>query len=138
MADAFFARWQVSPPEAGLDYFAKAHAALNEAMRQDPLSPSRYRRLGEFYLAKFARSQDVADATAAADALERAVDMYPTEASLRSECATALYQAGKPAEARSQAQKALELDESNHHWGHTDRYLPDATVARLRQLAAGT
>jgi len=64
--------------------------------------------------------------------------MYPTEASLRSECATAFFQAGKPAEAKRQAQKALELDESNHRWGHTDRYLPDATVTRLRQLAAGT
>jgi tetratricopeptide (TPR) repeat protein len=138
LADAFFARWQATPPGAGLDYFAKAHAALNNAMLQDPLNFSRYRRLGEFYLAKFARSQDPADAKAAADAFERAVDMYPTEASLRSECATALMQAGKPAEARSQAQKALELDESNHHWGHTDRYLPDATAARLRQLAAGT
>ena len=137
LADAFFARWQETPPRAGLDYFAKAHAALNEATRQDPLNPTRYRRLGEFYLEKFARSQDPADAKAAADAFERAVDMYPTEASLQSECATALFQAGKPAEARSHAQKALELDESNHHWGHTDRYLPDATVARLRQLAAG-
>jgi Flp pilus assembly protein TadD len=102
------------------------------------LNFSRYRRLGEFYLAKFARSQDPSDAKAGADALERAVDMYPTEASLRSECATALFQAGKPAEAKSQAQKALELDESNHRRGHTDRYLPDATLARLRQLAAGS
>ena len=72
------------------------------------------------------------------EALERAVDMYPTEASLRNECATALFQAGKPTEAKSQAQEALELNESNHRWGHTDRYLPDATVTRLRQLAAGT
>jgi tetratricopeptide (TPR) repeat protein len=138
LADAFFARWQASPPMGGPDYFAKAHAALKEATRQDPLNFSRYRRLGEFYLAKFARSQGPADAKAGADALERAVDMYPTEASLRSECATALFQAGKLAEAKNQAQKALELDESNHRWGHTDRYLPDATVTRLRQLAAGT
>jgi O-antigen ligase len=138
LADAFFARWQASPPMGGTDYFAKAHAALKEAMREDPLNFSRYRRLGEFYLAKFARSQDPSDAKAGADALERAVDMYPTEASLRSECATALFQAGKPAEAKSQAQKALELDESNHRRGHTDRYLPDATLARLRQLAAGS
>jgi hypothetical protein len=137
LADAFFARWQATPPGAGLDYFAKAHAALDNATRQDPLNPTRYRRLGEFYLAKFARSQDPADAKAAADAFVRAVDMYSTEASLQSECATALFQAGKPSEARSHAQKALVLDESNHRWSHTDRYLPDATVARLRQLAAG-
>jgi tetratricopeptide (TPR) repeat protein len=138
LADTYFARWQASPPGVGIDYFAKAQGALKSATQQDPLNFSRYRRLGQFYLAKFARSQDVADAKAAADALERAVDMYPTEASLRSECATAFFQAGKPAEAKGQAQKALELDESNHRWGHTDRYLPDATVTRLRQLAAGT
>jgi tetratricopeptide (TPR) repeat protein len=135
LADAFFTQWQASPQGARLDCFAKAVESLRQAMRQDPLNSSRYRRLGEFYLARFARSQDPADAKSAADAFQQAVDRYPTEVSLRSAYATALFDAGEPAEAKIQAQKALQQDEINHRWGHTDRYLPDPTLARLRRLA---
>jgi tetratricopeptide (TPR) repeat protein len=138
LADAYFSRWQASPPGDSLDYFAKARAALAEATHQDPLNPSRYRRLGEFYSAKFARSQDPADAKAAAEAFGRAVDIYPTDAMLRSAYATALADAGNAADAKTQAEKALEQDDINHRCGHTDRYLPDDVLARLRRLAAGS
>jgi hypothetical protein len=135
LADAYFAKWRAIPPGGATDYFAKARVAMAEAMTQDPGNPMRYRRLGEFYLAKFERSRDTADAKGAADAFQRAVDIYPTDAMLRSSSAMALSDAGQPAEAKSQAQRALELDEINHRWGHTDRYLSDSTLARLRQLA---
>lgn len=138
LADALFARWQSGPPTQTGDYFAKACEALKTAMRQDPRNPSRYRRRGEFYLARFARSQDPADAKAGAEALQQASEMYPTEASLQGACATAFADAGLPAEAKSHAQRALAQDEINHRWGHTDRYLPDPTLARLRKLAAGS
>jgi tetratricopeptide (TPR) repeat protein len=136
LADAFFARWQASPPGDTTDYFGKCVTSLKEAIRQDPMNPLRYRRLGEFYSARFARSQDAGDARAAAEALQQAVDIHPTEATLRSEYAVALFDAGKRDEAKTQASKALEQDELNHHWGHTDRYLPDPMVNRLRRLAA--
>jgi hypothetical protein len=136
LADTFFARWQSSPPTAAIDYFGKATGSLQNAIDRDPLNPSRYRRLGDFYLVRFERTRDPADATAAADAFRRAVEMYPTDASLQSAWATALADAGQQAEAKSQAQRALAQDEVNHRWGHTDRYLPDPTLARLRRLAA--
>jgi len=134
LADAFFAMWQGSPPGGPVDYLAKAQQALDEAIRQDPLNFTRYRRRGEFYRAKFARTQEAADANAAAEAFKRAVDMYPTEASLRGGCAAALADAGRIDDAKKQARKALELDEINHRWGHSDRYLSDQTVASLRRL----
>jgi hypothetical protein len=137
LADTFFARWQSSPPGVGNDYFSKAQESLREAIHQDPLNPSRYRRLGEFFLARFGRSHDRADAESAAHALEQAVNRYPTDASLRSLWASALADAGQPVETQTQAQRALDLDQISHQWGHTDRYLPDPTVAHLRQLAAG-
>jgi tetratricopeptide (TPR) repeat protein len=135
LADAYFARWQSSPPGLNGDNFARACEALIEAMQQDPWNPSHYRRLGEFYLARFSRTHDPADARAAAGAYQRAIDRYPTDVSLRSADAQALSDAGKMPDAKQQAQQALELDEINHRWGHTDRYLPDATLARLRALA---
>ncbi len=58
LADAFFARWRSSPQGSTLGSFGKAVGALKGGMRLDPLNPSRYRRLGEIYLAKFARTQD--------------------------------------------------------------------------------
>jgi tetratricopeptide (TPR) repeat protein len=136
LAEAYFARWRASQPGTTPDYFAKAQDALKEAIDQDPLNPTRYRRQGELYMAKFARTNDPADAKAGAKSFERAVEIYPTDAALRSACATALSDAGNSAEAKSQAAKALELDEINHRWGHTDHYLPEATLARLRRLAA--
>jgi O-Antigen ligase len=135
LADAYFARWQASPPGLTGDNFARACAALKEAMQQDPLNPSHYRRMGEFYLARFSRTHESSDAQSADDAYQRAIDRYPTDVSLRSADAQALSDAGKIADAKQQAQQALELDEINHRWGHTDRYLPDATLARLRTLA---
>jgi tetratricopeptide (TPR) repeat protein len=135
LADALFARWQSSPPGLTGDNFAKACEALKEAMHQDPLNPSHYRRLGEFYLARFSRTHDPADAQAAADAYQRAIERYPNDVALRSADAQALADAGKIADAKQQAKQALELDEINHRWGHTDRYLPDTTLARLKALA---
>jgi tetratricopeptide (TPR) repeat protein len=135
LADAYFARWQSSPPGLNGDNFARACEALKEAMQQDPWNPSHYRRLGEFYMAHFSRTHDPADARAAAGAYQRAIDRYPTDVSLRSADAQALSDAGKMPDAKQQAQQALELDEINHRWGHTDRYLPDATLARLKALA---
>jgi tetratricopeptide (TPR) repeat protein len=136
LADAFFARWQSAPQGDTLGDFAKACQSLEQAIGQDPLNPTRYRRLGEFYLARFGRSRDPADAKTAAEEFQRAIAMYPTDASLRSAYSTALADAGNLAAAKSEAQSALEQDEINHHWGHTDRYLPDPTLARLRSLAA--
>jgi tetratricopeptide (TPR) repeat protein len=138
LADALFARWQSSPPTIPIDYFAKACESLKNAMLLDPRNPSRYRRLGDFYLAQFGRSHDPTDANAAADAFQRAVEMYPTDVSSESACATAFADAGKLTEAKTYAQRALHQDEINHRWGHTDRYLPDTTLARLRKLAAGS
>ncbi|HEV8069138.1 MAG TPA: O-antigen ligase family protein [Planctomycetaceae bacterium] len=136
LAEAYFARWRASQPRTTPDYFAKAQDALKEAIDQDPLNPTRYRRKGEFYLTKFARTNDPVDAKAGAKSFERAIEIYPTDAALRGACATALSDAGNSAEAKTQAAKALELDEINHRWRHTDRYLPEATLARLRRLAA--
>jgi hypothetical protein len=137
LSDAFYAQWRSSPQGRARNSFDKALQSLQEAIRLDPLNPSRYRRLGEFYMARFGRTQDPEDAKAAAQAFAQAIEIYPTDAALASAHAFALASSGNRTDAKSQAQRALELDEINHRWNHTDRYLPDETVTRLRRLAEG-
>ena len=89
-------------------------------------------------LAKFARSGDRHDAAAAADALAQAVERYPNDSSLLRLRATALSDAGQAGEAKAEAERALKLDQINRQCGHTDRYLPDATLLKLRHIAAAS
>ncbi|HEX4073513.1 MAG TPA: hypothetical protein VHX68_20205, partial [Planctomycetaceae bacterium] len=136
LAEAYFARWQARGRGPASDDFAKATQSLETAIQLDPNNPRLYRRLGTMDLAKFARSVDGNDARAAVEALGRAAERYPNDASLRAMRATAFGDAGHVQEAKAEAQRALALDRINHENGHTDRYLPDETVRRLQQLAA--
>ena len=136
LAEAFFSRWQAGRRElSSPDDFARCRDALRMAIQQDPQNSSRYRRLGEIDSAKFARTHDPKDAAAAADALTQAVARYPNDASLRAARATALAEAGRTADSKAEADRALRLDEINRKNGHTDRYLSDPTVIQLRRLA---
>jgi O-Antigen ligase len=137
LADAFFARWQSGrSTSSAIDDFAKCQESLEMAIKLDPFNPRLYRRLGQLDLAKFARSGDKHDADAAADALSQAVERYPNDSSLRAMRANALSDAGRVKAAKTEAERALELDKINRQHGHTDRYLADATVLQLRRLAA--
>jgi len=141
LAEAFYSRWQSTRPDAArpdaapVDYFAKAEQSLKMAIALAPFNPRLYRRLGEMYLAKFARSGDRRDAEAACDALTQAVERYPNNSSLRALRSTALAAAGQAGAAKAEAERALKLDAINRQWAHTDRYLPDATLIQLRRLA---
>ncbi len=137
LAEAFFSRWQAGRkgPLANED-FDKSRDSLQAAIHLDPENPGPHRRLAEMYSAKFARSHDARDAAAAADALTNAVNRYPNDASLRAARATAFFDAGRAVESKTEADRALRLDEINRKNGHTDRYLPDTTVIQLRRLAA--
>jgi tetratricopeptide (TPR) repeat protein len=123
------------PDTAAIDYFAKAKHSLEIAISLDPFNPRLYRRLGEMYVAKFARSGDRHDAQAAADALTQAVARYPNDSSLCALRATALSAAGEADAAKAEAERALKLDQINRQRAHTDRYLPDAKLIQLHRLA---
>jgi hypothetical protein len=136
LSEAYFARWQARGQGPASDDFAKATQSLETAIQLDPDNPRLYRRLGAMDLAKFGRSVDRNDAQAAVEALGHAADRYPNDASLRAMRATAFGDSGRTQEAKAEAEQALSLDRINRENGHTDRYLPDETVRRLRQLAA--
>jgi hypothetical protein len=139
LAEAFFSRWQAGRTGAsGTDDFDKCRDSLRMAIKLDPANPAPYRRLGEMYSTKFARSQDAKDAAAAADSFTEAVERYPNDASLRAARATAFSEGGRTGDAKTEADRALQLDEINRKNGHTDRYLSDPTIIQLRRLAAGS
>ncbi|MGC1273162.1 MAG: O-antigen ligase family protein [Planctomycetaceae bacterium] len=71
----------------------------------------------------------------ASDLLTRAVELSPTDASLRVEAAVALEAADRPAAATTQAAAALNLDDLNRAAGHTDLMFDAATRARVDRLA---
>ena len=135
LAETYFSRWQSARPDAtAIDDFAKAKQSVETAITLDPFNPRLYRRLGDMYSAKFARSGDRRDAQAAADALTQAVARYPNDSSLCALRAKALSAAGHADAAKAEAERALKLDEINHQWAHTDRYLPEATLNQLHRL----
>ncbi|MCA9021840.1 MAG: hypothetical protein KDA74_16945, partial [Planctomycetaceae bacterium] len=56
----------------------------------------------------------------------------------RADFAEALSEAGKPAESRHQAQRAMELDEANRRGQHVDKYLNEETVSRMKEIINAT
>ncbi|MGH7128304.1 MAG: tetratricopeptide repeat protein, partial [Planctomycetaceae bacterium] len=121
--------------------FERAMELFEQAARLDPHGPQPYRQLGRWWLmlaeggAEFAGTKQRGDAATAARWLERAVRRYPSHAALRAEFARALRAAGRSDDARDQARIALRLDEINRRLGHTDRYLSNDDLARLRTWA---
>ena len=69
--------------------------------------------------------------------LAQAAVRYPNHSGIRSDYAEALALAGSSNSAAKQAARALELDAINRNAGHSDRYLPQANVDRMREIAEG-
>ena len=68
-----------------------------------------------------------------ANALQQAVPLNPTSASLRAEYAEALADIGRFPDAAEEARRALELDGIAERAGHADRRLAERVRGRLRQ-----
>lgn len=136
MAELMFYRWQMSP--AGGDQpFGRAVELQRLAISRDPDDPSGYRTLGEWYLARFARTGRSDDARSAVAELQQAVRRYPNNAALRAELAEAQFKAGSAQHAAAEADRALHLDAINHREGHRDKYLSDEVVQALQGMSDG-
>lgn len=123
-------------PDAEDAAFEKLVAWQREAIRRNPRMHSAHVDLGEHYLTRFARTRNTKDADAAADAFDQAVALYPNSPRLLSLLAEALGRAGRGAEARRTAERALHLHEINQEAGHVDKMLPEERLALLRSLIA--
>jgi tetratricopeptide (TPR) repeat protein len=134
IAEAFLTRWQSDPQRHERD-FDHAVEALQRAMTLDPHDAAPHRRLGDAYWSRFTRSHRARDAEAAAEAWGQAVERYPNEASLRAQRAAALAAAGRGEQAKTEAERALELHTINRTLEHSDRYLSPSTLDELRRIA---
>ena len=115
------------------ELFDTAVKLLLEAMARDPHNFHGPRTLGNWWLARWQVTQNDDDAQQAFEWLGRALDSYPTNASLLAELSQASSAAVQIPEAVMAAQSALKQNELNRRLGHVDRYLADDVVAKLRR-----
>ncbi|WP_397569263.1 O-antigen ligase family protein [Schlesneria sp. T3-172] len=137
-------RAELSYRQAAADHFRSnesflnAVQLLNDAKRRNPTYFRDDVRLAEWWMERWRASQNSKDAAQAVAALERAWDRYPTNAILMSELAIACQRAGKLAQAREVAEKALRQEAINREWGHVDRYLEESRKRELESLIGET
>lgn len=110
----------------------KAVEYLQQAIQLDPFAAGRYRLLGNIWDQRYAVSNNPEHGEQAVAAYNRATQLYPNFAPLRAEYAFALHEIN--ADASTEAEKALALDELNRSKGHTDKFLPDEVRNRLVSL----
>ncbi|MFO1020212.1 MAG: O-antigen ligase family protein [Planctomycetales bacterium] len=139
LAGFYFERWSVSRSEEDFEQLA---AALKEILHRNPSPPGNSRQLGEIYTRKgelTAAQPDVSRGAWQEAALyySRAVARYPYRADLLADWGWAASQAGDGATAKEAARRALAQEEINRRLGHTDKYLSEKDLERMRGLAGG-
>jgi O-antigen ligase len=127
----YFQNWRNSGSRDDSE-FEQAVSHLQDAIKLDPFAAGRYRSLGNLWDAKAEQSEDEADAIKAVDAYQDAALLYPNFAELQAELAMAQQRANQPA--TEAAKTALDLDELNHQYGHTDKFLSEDVRKRLKQM----
>ncbi len=134
LAESAFERWNADPrsPE---ELFAEGVNRMQIAIEKNPRDAKHHHRLGIWYGRKFRRSGDSQDALAAAEALSRAVQLYPTNPLFHAELAEARNLAGQTVSAGESAARALDLHALNLKLGHLDRCLQQETLQQLAVLA---
>ena len=127
-----FAEWLRSRSEP---WFDKAISAQQEAIHRDPRHSHLHRALAELFLKRFSVDQRPADAAAAVEAIEHAMERYPNSVTGRRILAEALNAAGRTADAKVAALRTLELDALYQKLGHFDKTLTAEERAAMQSLA---
>jgi len=118
------------------DSFLNAVRLLREARSRNPLNFQDDRRLGDWWMARWRVTSQLADAQEAIAAYQFAWVRYPTNSVLMAELAFALDAAGIVQKAGEIAERALRQDAINHDRGHVDRFLAGPIRIRLEKLVA--
>ena len=136
LAELAYQRWLASDPERP-DEFQRSVDWQQQAIARNPRHAGGWRMLGEIYIARFKRTRQQADATAAAEAMRQVVILYPNHALSQSILAEALALEGRQDEARQAARRGLELDAINDRAGHIDKRLSQDRLKLMHELASG-
>ncbi len=115
------------------DQFDRAVEHARQAIARDPANWRRYHQIGQWYLAKFERTNSGTDAADAVNYLSDAVSRHPTNPQVQADLAHAFAATGNLADARLHAQLAQRLDQINRKAGHSDKFLPESTLDQLRE-----
>lgn len=128
LAQWYFADWNAT---SGTDdaLFDQAIESQQAAIVRDPMNSSRHKLLGEFWDAKYQRSNVSEDAEQAVAAHQRSVELYPNDALRLSNLALALEHAGQ--DGSEFAEQALKIDDLNFARRHNDKTL---LPSRRREL----
>jgi len=117
---------------------SRAFAAWSRAGRRDPYAFIDYRNLAlgfsEQWRQTSPRFRDSEWRELAVLHMKRAVERYPTSPMLLAELAMLQDAANQSDDARETAQRAMELDDINHEYGHKDRYLPILILSQLNRI----
>jgi len=100
---------------ANNQFFKLARDQIAAVQNLDPYNKEGYLVLNRLYVkaAERTKSQEASEYVRAATALEKAVELDPTEARLRYQAAEAWFRAGDPVQGRRQAAAAVEYDLSS-------------------------
>lgn len=116
--------------------FETARRRWLAVLEQQPRDLNARRRLAELLLSRSAAGGDVSDAEAAADLLDEAARLSPTDSGLKGDFARAAAKAGRRDQSREAAAEALRLDDVNRAAGHADLIFADEARSELERLAA--
>ena len=116
----YFHSW-ATQSEIDSQLFQKAIDHQQIAIQLDPHNSSHHELLGDYWSAKFEKSQDVKDIQNSIDAYQKAVDRYPNDSQRLASLAIALSAAKR--DASTIAENALQLDDLNNDRGHYDKTL---------------
>ena len=133
LAQLFYARWRRSTP-VGKDNLVTAIRTQRIAIQLDPHNFRRHQLLGRWLVDLYEADTRPVHINRAVAAYDEATALYPHNAVLLSEHATALSLAGRPKQATEAARRALEQDDINHREGHTDKFLAEKVRTELKAL----
>lgn len=135
VAELRFLLWTNGGLEANGE-FEKVVEAAEQAALRNPKSFLVYRQMGRWYLARYRRQGQDRDIERAIALFRRAGELYPNNAGLRGELAEALYLGKHRSAAGDEARVALELDAINRAAGHSDKFLSEEILSRLKEIEA--
>lgn len=137
LRDLEFRKWSSMEPSNDVGF----QQGVELARRVVDLRPYVYldhAQLGEAYLLRNERTDEIEAAREAAERFGAAVKLYPTAPILMGRLAEAEMRSGNFEAAMRAAERAVELHEINQEAGHVNRLLPADHLDRLREIISRT
>ncbi|HBN79229.1 MAG TPA: hypothetical protein DD473_26120 [Planctomycetaceae bacterium] len=107
---------------------------LEQAISRDPATYQYFAELAACQYEYYQRAGSRQSLDAAIESQKQAVSRYPTKPELQVQLADYFLMANRVESAKIAAAEALRLDQINHQFGHTDRYLDEIQLKLLQEI----